>query len=179
VTSYYATGADLERELVACLTAFLESEAGHSAVVTARESGESATLELALVDPEVTLSVDFAVGSVLVGSAGAADVAIEMEADDLHDILLERMGPVQISQLYETDRLRFRGPAHHLAALIVLAAPLAPFYRETLTQHGRQDLLDTPASPMSFEWGSPEDPIKRVIGRRRPWQRPKRSAQAV
>jgi hypothetical protein len=179
MTSYYATGQDLERELVACLTAFLESEAGHGAVVAARESGESATLELTLVDPELTLSVDFAVGRVVVGSAEAADVEIEMEANDLHDILLERMGPVQISQLYETDRLRFRGAAHHLAALIVLAAPLAPFYRDTLAQHGRQDLLDTPASPASFEWGAPEDPIKRVIGRRRPWQRPKRSPQAA
>jgi len=179
VTSYFATGQDLERVLVGCLETFLQSVAGHGAVLAARESGDSATLELRLVDPDATLSVDFIAGRVAAEAAEAPDVEIEMGANDLHDVLLERMGPVQISQLYETDRLRFRGSAQHLAALIVLAAPLAPCYRETLTRDGRQDLLDIPAPPASFEWGSPDDPIKRVIGRRRPWQRAKRSAQAV
>ena len=67
----------------------------------------------------------------------------------------------------------------HLAALVALAAPLAPCYRATLTRHERRDLLDTPAPPTKVEWGSPDDPIKRIFGQRRPWQRPKRSAPAV
>jgi hypothetical protein len=177
--SYYASGRDLEREIVAFLTAFLDSEAGARATTAAGDSGDSATLVLDLVDPDATITVDFVSGSVMVGGAEAPDVEIEMEADALHDILLERLGPVQISRLYETDRLRFRGSPRHLAALIALAAPLAPFYRATLERHGRRDLLDTPAPPATVEWGSPDDPIKRVIGRRRPWQRPKRSAHAV
>lgn len=179
MTRYYATGRDLERELVAFLTAFLESDAGARATAAAGELGDSATLEVRLVDPDATLTVDFAAGSVVVGAAEAADVELELEADALHDILLERLGPVQISQLYETDRLRFRGSPQHLAALVVLAAPLAPFYRATLVRHGRDDLLHAPAPATKAEWGTPDDPIKRVIGRRRPWQRPKRSAEPV
>jgi hypothetical protein len=63
----------------------------------------------------------------------------------------------------------------------MLAGPMQPHYPASLARRGREDLLNTPMPPAKVAWGSPEDALspKRVIGRRRQWQRPKRSAEAV
>lgn len=179
--SYYTSQEELQRELVAFLTAFLSSDQGARATEAARALGDSAKLCLHIVDPDTTVSVDFFSGRVVLDAVDGADVDIEIEADALHDILLERLDPVQISRLYETDRVHFRGSAQHLAALIMLAGPLAPFYRRSLADRGRDDLLGTPAPPTRTQWGSPDDALspKRVIGRRRAWQRPTRAAEAI
>jgi hypothetical protein len=179
--SYYASTDDLQRELVAFLTAFLGSDDGARATEAARALEGGATLALRVLDPDADVSVDFASGRVLLGAADDADVEIEIEADALHDILLERLDAVQISRLYETDRVRFRGSPQHLGGLIVLAGPLGPCYRASLAERGRDDLLGTPPPPTKIEWGSPDEALapKRVIGRRRAWQRPKRTAEAI
>jgi hypothetical protein len=179
--SHFASGEDLQRELVAFLTAFIGSDDGARAIEAARALGDSATLVLHTVDPEAVLSVDFYAGSVTLDAVADPDVEIQLEADALHDILLNRLDPVQLSRLYETDRLAFSGASRHLAALIMLAGPLQPHYPASLERRGRRDLLDTPMPPTKVAWGSPEEALspKRVIGRRRPWQRPKRTAEAV
>jgi hypothetical protein len=179
--TYFASGEELQAELEAFLGAFLASEEGARATEQARALGDRATLVLRTVEPDAAVAVDFLARRVLPGAEEDGDVEIEVEADALHDVLLERLGPVQISQLYETERLTFRGSAQHLAGLIALAGPLAPSYRASLERRGRDDLLATPAPATKVEWGSPEEARspKRVIGHRRPWQRPKRTAEAV
>jgi hypothetical protein len=179
--SHFTSGDDLQRELVAFLTAFLGSDDGARAVEAARALGESATLVVHTIEPEAVVSVDFFAGSVTLDARDDADVEIELPADALHDILMNRLDPVQISRLYETDRLAFSGASKHLGALIMLAGPMQPHYPASLERRGRTDLLNTPLPPSKEAWGSPEEALspKRVIGRRRPWQRPKRTAEAV
>ena len=74
------------------------------------------------------------------------------------------------------DPVHFSGPPEHLAAFIALAGSLQPYYPASLSERGRQDLLATPAPPTKVAWGSPDDVLnpRKVIGKRRPWQRPAR-----
>jgi hypothetical protein len=176
--SYYASSQELEQEIVAFLEGFFASGDGQRAAEQARALGDSAVLVLHLVDPDAVVSVDFFAGTVSLGVVESADVEIEMEADALHDILLDRLDPVQTSRLYETDRVRFSGASEHLAALIVLAGPLAPHYAASLQRRGREDLLATPLPPTKVAWGDPAEALspRPMIGKRRPWQRPKRAA---
>jgi hypothetical protein len=176
--SHYGDGRDLEQELVAFLEGFFASGDGQAAIGRARELGESAVLVLRLDDPALVLSVDFFAGTVRTGPVDGADVEIEMDADALHDILLDRLDPVQTSRLYETDRVRFRGGSQHLAALILLAGPLAPHYAASLRRRGRTDLLETPLPPTKTAWGDPAEALspREMIGKRRPWQRAKPAA---
>jgi hypothetical protein len=180
--SHYADGEDLEAELVAALTAFVDSGDGARAVQAARAAGDSARLELRLRDPDALVSVDFFAGTVSTEPVEDADVEIEMDADALHDILLDRLDPVQISRLYETGQVRFSGSYQHLGALILLAGPLQPHYPASLERRGRQDLLDTPLPPTRVAWGDPREALgapRQLIGQRRPWQRPKRRRAAA
>jgi hypothetical protein len=179
--SHYAAGDELEAELVAFLETFLASPDGARGAEAARALGESARLVLHLRDPEAVVSVDFLAGTVATEPIEDADVEVDIAADALHDILLDRLDPVQISRLYETDEVRFSGSSRHLAGLIVLAGPLAPHYRASLERRGRQDLLDTPLPPTGIAWADDNDPLspKPMIGKRRPWQRPKRARAAA
>jgi hypothetical protein len=179
--SHFSSGEDLQRELVAFLTEFLGSDDGARAIQAARALGDSATLVVHTVDPDAVVSVDFFSASVSLDAREDADVAIELEADALHDILMNRLDPVQLSRLYETDRLAFSGASEHLGALVMLAGAIQPHYPDSLARRGREDLLNTPMPPTKVAWGSPEEALspKRVIGRRRPWQRPKKTAEAV
>jgi hypothetical protein len=171
---YFASREELEAELVAFLEAFLASPDGEAASAAAGE--QESTVLLRAVNPEAVVSVDLRARTVSLHPAEDPVVEVELEADALHDILLERLDAVQISRLYETDRVRFRGRPEHLAALVALAGPLQPYYPATLADRGRDDLLATPVPPTKVAWGSPEDALnpRKVIGKRRPWQRPKR-----
>jgi hypothetical protein len=173
--SHFATGAELEQELEAFLTAFLESEDGGRAAEAAQALGDSARLTLRLLDPDAVVSVDFLGRTVAFEAAEGADVEVEMHADDLHDLLLDHLGPVEISRLYETDRVRFTGGTTQLAGLVLVAGPLRPWYARSLEARGRRDLLDTPVPESPIVWGDPTEAISppRMIGRRRRWQRPK------
>jgi hypothetical protein len=175
---HYATSADLEQELEAFLRAFLESDDGARAAEAARSLVDSATLTLRLLDPEAVVSVDFLARTVVLEPVEGADVEVEMDADALHDLLLDRLGPVEISRLYETDRVRFTGGTTQLGGLVLAAGPLQPYYARSLAARGRDDLLDTPAPDTPVVWGDPSEAIspRKLIGQRRPWQRPKPAA---
>lgn len=166
--SYFASGQDLEGELIATLERFLASGEHHGP-----------SLLLRTRDPDAVVAVDF--GSDQVGAADTdrADVVLELDAEALHDILLNRLDPVQISRLYETGRVAFTGSAEHLAALILLAGRLQPHYEASLRERGRADLLGTPAPPTKVTWGDPAEPLRPLLHNRRPWQRPKRTAPAA
>lgn len=175
--SHYATSTELEQELEAFLEAFLTSDDGARAAEAARALGDSATLTLHLLEPEAVVSVDFLARTVVLEAVEGADVELEMDTDALHDLLLDRLGPVDISRLYETERVRFTGGTTQLAGLVLAAGPLQPWYARSLEARGRQDLLDTPAPETPVVWGDPSEAVspRRLIGRRRPWQRPKRA----
>jgi hypothetical protein len=176
--SHYADRDELEGELVAFLEAFFASADGERAVSAARAVGDSARVTLHLLDPNAVVAIDFFSGAVSTEPIEDADVELEIAADALHDILLDRLDPVQISRLYETGEVRFAGSYQHLGALILLAGPLAPHYPASLERRGRQDLLDTPLPPTKIAWGDPREALgapRKLIGERRPWQRPKRA----
>ncbi|MEA2291125.1 MAG: hypothetical protein QOF17_145 [Solirubrobacteraceae bacterium] len=180
--SHYADAGELEGELVAFLTAFFASDDGARAVSAARAVGDSARVTLHLLEPDAVVGIDFFAGTVSTEPVEAPDVELEIAADALHDILLDRLDPVQISRLYETGEVRFAGSYQHLGALILLAGPLAPHYAASLERRGRRDLLDTPLPPTKIAWGDPREAHgapRKLIGERRPWQRPKRARAAA
>lgn len=178
--SYFADAATLEHELVAFFNAFLGSEDGARANEAARALGDQARLVLRTTDPAAVVSVDFFESSVSLDVAENANIEIALEADILHDILLGRLDPVQVSRMYETDRITFSGAATDLAALIVLAGPLQPHYPASLERRGRTDLLDTPLPERHAVWTTgPNVAPREIINSRRPWQRPKRAAAST
>ncbi len=172
--SYFAHSGELHDELEAFLRRFLNSAEGAAARDRAAALAGSATLVLHVVDPDVTLAIDFLAATISRHPPADPDIEIEIDAVALHDILLERLDPVQISRLYETDRLLFSGESSNLAALIMLAGPLQPFYAESLRQRGRDDLLATPMPETQVAWLD-DGPYREVITKRRPWQRAKKA----
>jgi hypothetical protein len=178
--SVYADGAELRDELSAFLTAFLASEEGAQACAGARALGERARLVLRTVEPAAVVSVDFFAGEVAAEAIEDANVEIELPADALHDLLLGRLGPVDLSRLYETDQLTFSGGASDLAALVVLAGALQPHYPASLQRRGRDDLLATPTPERHPVWtAGPDAAPKAIINSRRPWQRSRRAPAAT
>jgi hypothetical protein len=175
--SVFTDGAEVTEVLTAFLGAFLSSEDGARACESARALGDSARLSLRTIDPDAHVSVDFFAGTAAAGPIDDANVEITLHASDLHDLLLARLDPVQISRLYETDRLTFAGAATDLAALVVLAGALQPHYPATLRRLEREDLLDTPMPERHTVWTTgPDAPPKAVINSRRSWQRSRRAA---
>ena len=172
--SYFADSREFQDQFEAFLRRFLDSAEGAAARERAAGLAESATLVLHVVDPDLTVAIDFLAATISTQPPPDPDIEIELEAVALHDILLERLDPVQISRLYETDRLLFSGESGNLAALIMLAGPLQPFYAESLRERGRDDLLATPLPETKVTWLD-EGPYREVIGKRRPWQRAKKA----
>ena len=172
----FRDSADAAGVVLGFLQRFLASEDGAEAAAQAGLLEATPVLELRLVDPDVTLHVDFAARTAAVGSAREQPGAIaEIQADDLHDLLLDRLGPVEISRLAEEGRVRLEGPPRVLAALLVLAGRIQPHYPASLAEQGREDLLSTPRPEVGVIWGN-DDPPPNLIGVRRPWQRPKGTA---
>lgn len=168
---YFTRAEDLEAELVATAERFLRSDPGPRPDVP--------TLLLRTVDPGVEITIDFANRRAAAGAGEEAGVVLEVEADALHDILLDRLDPVQISRLYETERVSFAGSPEQLAALILAAGRIQLHYGASLRERGRSDLLATPAPPSKVEWGEPEraQSPRPMLNQRRPWQRRKREAR--
>ncbi len=177
-STLFRDGEDLQGELRAFLNAFVGSDAGASAATAARQAGFEGTLVLRTVNPVGVVCLD--VAGRRVSATPGDDVAVELEFDagDLHELLLNRLGPVEISQLYETDRISFSGRPEALGFVVTLAGALQPFYPDSLAARGRGDLLDTPAREIRAVWDI-DGPPREVIGKRRPWQRPKRSSEAL
>jgi hypothetical protein len=173
--SVFADGAEVEDELVAFLEAFLASEEGARACDAARALSERARLVVRTVEPDAAVSVDFFARAAQRGAIDEANVEVQLEADDLHDLLLGRLDPVAISRLYETDRLRFAGAATDLAALVMLAGALQPHYPASLERRGRADLLEVPEPERHTVWTTgPDAPPRAIINSRRSWQRSRR-----
>jgi hypothetical protein len=162
----------LEGDLVAFFERFLASPDGEVAAAAAAGLDAPAVLELRVHDPEVVLHVDVAARTVRPGPAAEPGAIAELAAQDLDDLLLDRLGPVELSRLLEEDRAHLEGPPQALAALLVLAGRLQPHYPATLRERGREDVLAAPGPEVGVIWESDALP-PRMVGVRRPWQREK------
>ena len=96
----------------------------------------------------------------------------------MHDLLLDRLGPVEISRLVEEQRLHLTGAPPALCAAVVLVAQLQPHYEASLRERGREHLLATPLPATGEVWESATKPPP-VFGVRRPWQAPKGARAGV
>lgn len=172
----WTSAPDLRADITEFLAHYLQSADGVEAVALAAEFNGNPVLEVMLHEPDVVLHVDIAAGFVGDGPADNPAVRLSIRAADLHDLLLERIGPVEISRLVEEKHLHLVGPPRALAASVLLAARLQPHYRASLVERGRDALIDTPAPTAAEIWESDEIPAP-VFGVRRPWQRPKGSSQ--
>jgi hypothetical protein len=154
---------------------YLSTEEAAEIAVVAASLSVAPVLELHLTDPATVLSIDFAARTVAEGRAREAAVRLQIPVSALHDVLLERLDPVQISRLFEEERAVAEGAPEALAALVRVSGGIARAYRPLLEASGRTDLLELPESPSGVIWQA-EGPPRAVIGRRRPWQRPTRAS---
>jgi hypothetical protein len=173
--SPWAEPAELREDVVACLERFLGSPEGAAAAELAADFDGPAVIELTLHDPDLILHVDVGERAVHDGPAAEPAARLAIRAADLHDLLLERLGPVEISRLVEEKRAHLEGGPPALMASLLLAARIQPHYAASLRERGREELLATPAPQTGVMWQS-EEPPPPVFGVRRPWQRPKGAA---
>ena len=139
-----------------------------------RALGDGLGIELTLHDPDVVLQLDVASGTITRGGWEDAAVRVALPAGDMHDLLLDRLGPVEISRLVEEGRLHLKGSPQVLCAAVAAVARLQPHYEASLRERGREQLLATPAPVTRAIWESAEKPPA-MFGVRRPWQAPKRA----
>jgi hypothetical protein len=170
----WADAAELQADVTALFTRFAATPEGAVAASIARTLGEGLGIELTLHDPDVVLRLDIATGRVAAGPCEGAAVRVALPAADLHDLLLDRLGPVEISRLVEEQRLHLTGSPPVLCAAVALVARLQPHYEASLRERGRGHLLDTPRPAIGEIWESAEKPAA-MFGIRRPWQPAKRA----
>ncbi len=176
--TYFRDAEEATSVFTLCLARFFASEDGEHVSGVARALPVPPVLELHLTNPAATLSIDFGGRRVALGPAAESSVRLEIEAGVLHDVLLERLDPVQISRPFEEDRALLEGAPEALCGFIAVAGRLPKHYVASLAEQGRDDLLELPAPPRSTVWLT-EGPPRLVIGKRRPWQRSKRAAEPV
>lgn len=172
--SYFTDGDEVRLLLTALFERFLGSKDGELVRQRAAELPSRAILDLYVKAPDAVLSIDLDAGSITHDPAADASIRLEVEADVLHDVLLERLDPVQISRPFEEDRAVIEGTPEALVGLVRVAGLLPPHYRACLAEQGRAELLETPEPEIGVIWHS-DGPPKRVIGARRPWQRASRN----
>jgi hypothetical protein len=170
--SAWASADELRGDVTALLERFAATPEGAAAAAAAKELGDGLAIELSLHDPDVLLQLDLGSGTISDGPCPDAAVRVALPAADMHDLLLERLGPVEISRLVEEHRLHLTGAPAALCAAVVICAQLQPHYAPTLRERGREHLLETPAPATGEIWQSAEKPAP-VFGVRRPWQAPK------
>lgn len=176
--SYFADTREVGDVFRALFEQFLGSEDGEAVAELATALPVCAVLELHLTDPGAPFAIDFAARTVSRDPAQEASVRLEIEASTLHDVLLGRLDPVQLSRAFEEDRAAIEGAPEALVGCIRVAGLLATHYPAVLQGLGRSDLLETPRPPNGAVWSS-EGPPKLVIGKRRPWQERKRETAAA
>ena len=171
----YVDGQTLQEELEAFLTRFLESDDAVEAARPIVGLEELDVLELRVTNPDARAWIDFP-GRRLLGDrpAAPAKTVATIEADALHHLLLDHLGPVEISRLAEEGRVDLEGPPLALAALLAAAGRIQPHYRASLEDRGHDDLLAVPPPPVGEIWES-ESPPPLMFGLPRPWQRDRAS----
>lgn len=174
--SYFADGDDLAAELAASLKLFLATPEGQQAAKQA--SGGFEIVEDGPKEPTVLIdtinpasSTALILGEHARVEAGAAQagahVRLTADGDALHDMLAENYDAGQIARAIEEKRVRVTGPPWSLDALIVLVGLYGGFYRRSLEERQRTDLLNTPTPPPAGHWEvevpRPEDYVGVVL----------------
>ena len=174
--SPYRGSDELELELLAFLTRFLESADGATVAGGLAMVDGPAVLELIVREPDAVVHADLKARTVSAGWATEASARVRITSTGLHDLLLDRLGPVEISRLLEEGDLALEGPPPALAGLLLVAEPLRIHYEASLRERGRDDLLSSPLPETGGIWETDVTP-PRVFGIRRPWQ-PEKSSRA-
>lgn len=164
------TADELESVLVRFLTDFVDSADGERVSQRVRDLTAEGSFVVRTREPSVEVTVDVLQRTVTRGGAGSAAARAQLHAEDLHNLMLDRLGPVEISRLSEIGRIAIEGEPDTLAALVMIAAVAQPYYPASLERSGRHDLLETPAPPVGGVWHG-DGPPPRLIETRRPWQR--------
>ena len=165
---------ELQDDVAAFVARFAATPEGAAAAALAGALGEGLGIELTLYDPDVVLRLDVASGVIARGAWEDAAVRVALPARDMHDLLLDRLGPIEISRLVEEGRLHLKGSPQVLCAAVAAVALLQPHYEASLRERGREHLLATPPPVTREIWESAEKPPA-MFGVRRPWQAPKRA----
>ncbi len=171
----FRTSDEVHAVLTGCLGRFLASEDGAAAAAAAAGLDMPSVVELRVLDPEAQVWLDVAGRRLVDRPDGPPTAEVTIEADAMHHLLLEHLGPVEISRLAEEGRVSLSGPPLVLGALLPLTAAIQPHYGQVLEEQGRDDLLAIPGPPTGEVWQSAEPPPG-VIGVRRPWQPPRGAA---
>lgn len=178
--SYFKDAEDLTEELAAAFELFLATDDGRNAAERAAsgfDQGDGLPTEpqvlVVTTDPTSATTLVFGEKARFdrVGGDTPAQVQFSADANALHDLLLENYDAGQIARAVEEKRLGVSGPPWSLDALIVVAGVFAGFYRRSLEQRSRTDLLDTPKPPPAGIWEvpvpRPEDFMGAVVPERR------------
>jgi hypothetical protein len=171
--SPWSEADELQQDITAFVARFAATPEGAAAAAIAAALGEGLGIELTLYDPDVVLKLDIASGVITRGAWEGAAVRVALPAGAMHDLLLDRLGPIEISRLVEEGRLHLKGTPQALCAAVAAVARLQPHYEASLRERGREQLLATPAPVTREIWESAETPPA-MFGVRRPWQAPKR-----
>ena len=164
---------ELQEDVTAFVARFAATPEGVAAAVIAAALGDGLGIELTLYDPDVVLQLDVASGVITRGAWEDAAVRVALPAGDMHDLLLDRLGSIEISRLVEEGRLHLKGSPQALCAAVAAVARLQPHYEASLRERGREHLLATPVPVAREIWQSADRPPA-MFGVRRPWQAPKR-----
>ncbi|MDX6592536.1 MAG: hypothetical protein QOJ13_1732 [Gaiellales bacterium] len=174
----FLDSAEATEELSAFISRFLESEEGIALGEAAAGLEFPTLLELRVTGPDAVVFVDFAQRRLVDRPDARPGAAATIDADSLHHLLMDQLGPIEISRLAEEGRVHLEGPPLVLGGLLVVCSQIQPHYRASLEERGRQRLLDAPAPVTGAIWKS-DLPSPPMFGVRRPWQRPKGEAAAA
>jgi hypothetical protein len=137
--------AALADELLPALRTFLGSPAGEQAQAALHESESGTLIALRVAEPDLDLWVDFGAREAGEGAREGATATVEVDADTLHFLGLDELSPTQIARAVEERWLNATGSFQALTVLLESIEALGTAWRETLTAHGREDLLEAEA----------------------------------
>ncbi|MGD9734401.1 MAG: hypothetical protein AB7V58_02145 [Solirubrobacterales bacterium] len=135
----------LSEELLPALRAFLASPAAEQAQAALREQAPGTVVAMRVSEPELDVWVDF--DALEAGEAVRDDAVatVEIDADTLHFLGMDELSPTQIARATEERWINAGGNFAALLVLLDSLEPLGAAWRETLADHGREDLLGAEA----------------------------------
>lgn len=141
----FESSESLAAELLPALRSFLGSPAGEQAQAALREQAPGATIAMRVSDPGLDVWVDFDALEVGEGAREGATATVWIDADTLHFLGMDGLSPTQIARATEERWINATGNFAALLILLETLEPLGAAWRETLTEHGRDDLLEAEA----------------------------------
>ena len=144
MSGVFRDGDQMRAAVEATLERFLASDDGARVAEAAAGLGSSTVLELRTVYPDCVVWIDFAARRLIDAPQEPPAAVAAIEADALHHLLLDQLGPVEISRLAEENRVALQGPPLVLGALLPVVASVQPHYRPALTESGSSGSITMP-----------------------------------